>query len=184
MTKLTLYAIIALGLTGCFHAADLGQLRREIERELPEVQYEREIEMSFGPMSVGFARLVTFFVPPSWRVRGMLSEIRAVKVGVYTARHTPFRQYWGVPPRIQELLTRKNWEVALKIREGREVAWLLYRIHGQTVDQMHLVVLSDADLILVRFEGRLERLIARALQYLRDLETSGFAGWQGQWNRG
>ena len=37
MTKLTLYAIIALGLTGCFRAADLGQLRREIERELPEV---------------------------------------------------------------------------------------------------------------------------------------------------
>ena len=63
---------------------------------------------------------------------------------------------------------------------------------------MHLVVLSDADLILVRFEGRLERLIARALQYPRDLETggfagwqdphnletSGFAGWQGQWDRG
>ena len=45
MTKLTLYAIIALGLTGCFRAADLGQLRRDIERELPEVQYEREIEV-------------------------------------------------------------------------------------------------------------------------------------------
>ncbi|MCY3788953.1 MAG: hypothetical protein OXH63_09220 [Gemmatimonadetes bacterium] len=59
MTKLASYAVIALGLTGCFRAADLGQLRRDIERELPEVQYEREIEMSFGPMSVGFARLIT-----------------------------------------------------------------------------------------------------------------------------
>ena len=135
--------------------------------------------MSFGPMSVGFARLVTFFVPPSWRVRGMLSEIHAVKVGVYTARHTPFRQDWRVSPRVQELLTRKNWEVAIKVREGREVAWLLYHIRGQTVDQMHLVVLSDTDLILVRFEGRLERLIARALQYPRDLETSRLASWQG-----
>ena len=119
-------------------------------------------------------------------------------MGVYTAHHTPFRQDWRVPPRVQELLTRKDWEVAIKVREGREVAWLLYRIRGQTVDQMHLVVLSDADLILVRFEGRLERLIARALQYPRDLETggfagwqdpydletSGFAGWQGQWDRG
>ena len=95
MTKLILCAIIALSLTGCFRAADLGQLRREIERELPEVQYERQIEMSFGSTSMGFARLVTFFVPPSWWVRGMLSEIRAVKVGVYTARHTPFRQDLG-----------------------------------------------------------------------------------------
>ena len=33
MTKLTLYAIVALSLTGCFRAADLGRLRREIERE-------------------------------------------------------------------------------------------------------------------------------------------------------
>ena len=198
MTKLILCAIIALSLTGCFRAADLGQLRREIERELPEIQYERQIEMSFGPMSVGFARLVTFFVPPSWRVRGMLSEIRTVKVGVYTARHTPFRQGLGMPPQIQELLAQKNWEVAIKVRQDGEVAWLLYRIRGQTIDQMHLIVLSDADLILVRFEGRLERLLARAVQYPRglgtsrfagwqgphNLETSHFAGWQGQWDRG
>ena len=57
MTKLTLYAIIALSLTGCFRAADLGQLRRDIERELPEVQYEREIEMSFGSYECGFCSL-------------------------------------------------------------------------------------------------------------------------------
>ena len=77
MTKLNLYAIIALGLaslslSGCFHAAELGQLRREIDREMPQVEFEREIEMSLGPMSLGFARLVTFFVPPAWQVRGML----------------------------------------------------------------------------------------------------------------
>ena len=184
MTKLILCAIIALSLTGCFRAADLGQLRREIDRELPEIQYERQIEMSFGSMSMGFARLVTFFVPPSWWVRGMLNEIRAVKVGVYTARHTPSRQDWGMPSQIQELLAHKNWEVALKVRQDGEVAWLLYRIRGQTVDQMHLVVLSDEDLILVRLEGRLEHLLARALQYPRDLETSHFASWQGQWDRG
>ncbi|MDE2812680.1 MAG: hypothetical protein OXM01_06640 [Gemmatimonadota bacterium] len=44
MTKLILCAIIALSLTGCFRAADLGQLRREIDRELPEIQYERQID--------------------------------------------------------------------------------------------------------------------------------------------
>ena len=89
----------------------------------------------------------------------MLSEIHAVKVGVYTARHTPFRQgLESMPPRVQELLTRKNWEVALKVREGREVAWLLYHIRGQTVDQMHLVVLSDAGLNLGAFRGPLGAL--------------------------
>ena len=184
MTRLTLYAIVVLGLTGCFRAAELGQLRQEIERELPEVQYERQIEMSFGPMSVGFARLVTFLVPPTWRVRGMLSEIHAVKLGVYTTRRALSGHDPGMPPRIQELLSRKNWEIALKVRDGRETAWLLYHIGEQTVDRMQLIALNDEDLILVRFEGRLENLLARALQYPRVLETSLFAAWQGQWDDG
>ena len=194
MSRWALSALIALSLSGCFRAAELGRLRREIERELPPVHYERQIEMSFGQLSVGFARLVTLFVPPSWHVRGMLSEIHAVKVGVYTAHHPPYRR----DLELQKLLGRKNWDAALTVREDGDVAWLTYRIRGETVDQMHLIVLSDKDLILVRFEGRLERLLAQALQYPRDLETSRFAGWQypddletshfagwqGQWERG
>ena len=93
MTKLTLYAIIALGLTGCFRAADLGQLRRDIERELPEVQYEREIEVmppiakAIGltlPSSTAATRLGT-----NWRsIRGPITTAPAA----WHSRRRPY--YW------------------------------------------------------------------------------------------
>ncbi|NKB67173.1 MAG: BamA/TamA family outer membrane protein [Candidatus Latescibacteria bacterium] len=202
MNRLNMYATIALvclSLTGCFHATELGQLRREIDREMPQVEFEREIEMSLGPMSLGFARLVTFFVPPAWQIRGMLSEIHAVKVGVYRAnRHASLKDVptLRLPPQLQNLLADKDWELAIKARDGGEMVWLLYHIQGQTVDQVHLVALADEELVLVRFDGHLERLLARALEHpqalehpgdlahYRTLEASGFANWQGHWQSG
>ena len=120
-------------------------------------------------------------------------------MGVYRAnRRAPLQdvQAMRMPAQIQRLLADKDWEMAIKARDGQETVWLLYHIRDQTVDQVHLVALAEDELVLVRFDGRLERLIARALEHpqalehpgnlshYRTLETSGFANWQGQWRTG
>ena len=46
-------------LTGCLWTPELSQIQGEIERQLPGAQFERDVGISLGPLSLGLARFAT-----------------------------------------------------------------------------------------------------------------------------
>ena len=79
--------LVALLLSGCFHAAELAQVRADIEREMPEADFDKEVELTLGPMTLGFVRLLTAFAPFPVPVGSVCPLLRT---GVVRAQ--------GVPP--------------------------------------------------------------------------------------
>ena len=164
--------LVSLLLSGCFHAAELAQVRADIEREVPEADFDKELELTVGPMSLGFVRLLTAFVPAIREERGLLKEIDRIKVAKYRVRSMPPIEGFQPPWQIRRLLEREDWEVAVKAREQEEVFWLLYRIHGEAVRDLFVIGLNARELFLVDLEGRLDQLVAHAVE-MRPESISG-----------
>lgn len=70
----TSLGLVILLLSGCFHAAELAQVRRDIEKEVPEAHFDKEVELTLGPMTLGFVRLLSAFVPNIREERGFLKQ--------------------------------------------------------------------------------------------------------------
>lgn len=56
-----------------------------------------------------------------------------------------------------------GWEMAVRIRDDDELSWVFYRLDEDTIKELYVVVMDRDELVLVKAEGNLERLVARAL---------------------
>lgn len=174
MRKQTLWmivslAVLALFLNGCIWAPELEDLRREIEREVPGARFESEFKLTLGPTSLGFARMVTSLVPDAREANEYLTTIRRVTLAVYRTESLPSASELRLPRRVRQRMKRDGWEIAVKAREQDGMAWILYREHRNTVRDLYVIALDRNELVLVRVEGRLDRLLQKALQEHGDL---------------
>lgn len=157
--------LIAAGgtLSGCLWAPELANVRRDIERQIPQVRFDKEIELSLGPLTLALARVVTRFIPDAREARSYLRDVRRIQIAVYNAQDLPSTAGVEMPAPLRDLQA-KGWVTAVKLRDGEELVWVLYRLENDSVSELYVVSLDDEELVLVRAKGKLERLVARALQ--------------------
>jgi len=165
---LTLIAIVLLiavagAASGCLWAPDLAMVRKDIERQLPGVSFDKEIELSLGPVSLAFARMLTRVTPEAQDASGYLRDVSRIELAVYNTQDMPPAGKVTMPERLQKMTDSEGWELAVKVRDDDELAWVLYRMDGEAVRELYVVVVSDDELVMVKAEGKLERLVARAL---------------------
>lgn len=160
---LAAWLLLVPTLTGCFYSREIVHLKRDLEREYPEARFERTVIVRVGTGTFRTLGWLIQLAPDDEAelVGGYLRDIRRVKVGVYEVDNLPPLRALAIPrlPRFQE----EGWEVAVKVREDDEVAWILYRERYGTVRDLYFVVLDDEDLVVLRFEGYLQALLERAL---------------------
>jgi hypothetical protein len=161
---------LALSLSGCIWAPELEEVRRELEREIPGARFETEFKLTLGPASLGLARMMVGLVPDAEEAGRYLKDIYRVKLAVYRTESLPAIGELRLPGRLRRQLERSGWEVAVKVREKDEVVWILYREYRNTIRDIYIVVLDQDELVLVRLEGRLDRLFARAMEEHGDLQ--------------
>jgi len=155
-------ALALLAAPGCFWAPELAGVRRDIEAQLPDATFDKNIELSLGPLTMKFARLVTGLIPDAREARGYLKDVNRVEIAVYEA-HLKEPAPLRTPERLRSLLD-DGWELAVRVRETDEAVWLLYRADEESIREVFIVVLNTDELVLVRARGRLERLVAHALR--------------------
>lgn len=165
LTVIVITVLIAVigASTGCLWAPDLAMVRKDIERQLPGVSFEKEIELTLGPISLAFARLVTRMSPDAQDASGYLRDVSRIELAVYNTEDMPPATSVEMPKRLQKMQESEGWELAVRVRDDHDLAWILYRIDNDTVKELYVVVVSEKELVMVKAEGRLERLVARAL---------------------
>ena len=137
----------ALLLSGCFHAGDLTQMKRDLERDLPEAHFKRQVQFTIGPMSLGLVRLLSLVAPNIDQQRELLKEIDRVAIAVYENKGRPLFKGNKLPRAIYDLLERGRWQMAVKIREEDELIWVLYQVYNKQIRDLYLVILEDDELI-------------------------------------
>jgi hypothetical protein len=165
ITPIVIVVLIALfgASSGCLWAPDLAMVRRDIERQLPGVSFDKEIELTLGPISLAFARLITRMAPDTEDVSSYLRDVSRIELAVYNTKHMPPAKTVIMPERLQKMTDSEGWELAVKVRNDDELAWVLYRLEDETIKELYVVVVTEDELVMVKAEGKLERLVARAL---------------------
>lgn len=158
-----LLIVMAGAASGCLWAPDLAMVRKDIEHQLPGVRFDKEMELSLGPVSLAFARLLTRITPDAEDASGYLRDVSRIELAVYNTEDMPPANTVTMPERLQKMTESEGWEMAVKVRDDDELAWILYRLDDETVRELYVVVMSDEELVMVKAEGHLERLVARAL---------------------
>lgn len=155
---------LALSSSGCVWTPELARVAGELERQLPEARFDKEFSLSLGPVAIGFARLVTGMVGDDdvQHARRYLRDVSRVQVAVYDTTDMPPISNLRMPSRLAEL-EKDGWETAVKVREEDEAVWVMYRIDGDAIRDLYVVVLNDEELVLVKATGRLDRIMAKAL---------------------
>jgi hypothetical protein len=153
--------LAALSSPGCFSSPELSGVRHDLESQLPGASFDRDVELSFGPVMLAFARVITSVIPDAGDARPWLHGVSRVQIGVYDA-HVGSTSDVRMPKHLQSLLD-DGWETAVRVRDNDEAVWLLYRPDGDKVREIFVVVLDSDQLVLVKARGHLERIVAAAL---------------------
>ena len=146
---------------GCFWSSELADVRRDLEHQLPGSSFDKNVELSLGPIVMTFARVVTAAIPGAREARPYLSGLSRVQIGVYDSHFESVSEL-RMPERLQSLLS-KGWETAVRVRDNHEAVWILYRPDDDEVKEIFVLVLDDDELVMVKARGNLERLVAAAM---------------------
>jgi hypothetical protein len=157
--------LLVLPMTGCIYSREIAQTRRHIERELPGADFEREVVVNLGPLSLRTLRWFTGLGddPEARHAHLLLSDLRRVKIGVYRNTQTVASLAAVDLPQVRRL-EEDGWEPAVVLREESEVVWVYYRERRATVRDLYVVALDDKELVLARMRGHLGRFLIRAVQ--------------------
>jgi hypothetical protein len=153
--------LAVLSSPGCLWSPELAGVRADLQHQLPGSSFDKNVELSFGPVILTFARVATSFIPGAREARPYLRGVSRVQVAVYDS-HLHAMEDVHMPKRLQSLID-DGWETAVRVRDAREAVWLLYRPDGEKVREIFVVVLNDDQLVLVKARGNLERLLAAAM---------------------
>jgi len=162
---------------GCFWAPELSSVRRDLQDQLPGASFDKNVELSFGPVGLAFVRLVTGLIPDAREARPWLRDVSRVQIGVYDA-HVGSAAGLRMPKKLQSLID-DGWETAIRVHDDDQAVWVLYRADEETIKEVFIVVLDDEELVMVKAKGRLERIVAAALDqakgnhhFMRSLDRS------------
>ena len=147
---------------GCVWTPELNNIKQDIASQIPGATFEHEVSFAIGPGGMALARAVTTLVPPAREARNWLADVSRVEVAVYEVVRSELPERLQTPRRIAEMLA-DGWEMAARVRQQNEAAWVLYKLDGDSVREVFVVALDQEELVMVKVKGHLERVIARAL---------------------
>lgn len=166
-------ALLLPGVAGCLWTPELSGIQREIERQLPGAHFEKDVRLNLGPLSLGLARFVTGFIPkdmaPEAReAHDYLEEVRRVQMALYRTLELPPLQEVRLPEHLKARIVNEGWHLAVKKQSASELVWVLTREEMSLVRDIYVILLDRQHLALVRVEGRMDQLLAKAMAHRAD----------------
>jgi hypothetical protein len=159
--------------TGCLWAPELSRIQREIERQAHGAEFEKEVTLNLGPLSLGLARFATRFIPNSYvpeagEANQYLQEVRRVQMALYRTVALPPLENIRMPEHLKQMMHEQGWHLAVKTQKPDELTWVLTREKDGIIRDIYVVLLDSEQLALIRVEGRMDQLLAKAMENRAD----------------
>lgn len=147
-------------LSGCITSPDLEDVPGIFSQELKPARLETKVRLELGP---GLLSLAKFGINlTDSQAKEYLSNIRKIELGVYEVSGLPsLNKVWK---KVSRRMVQGGWQILVKSRENTNISLIFYRLKRKGIGWLYLINLDQTELVLVKVEGRLERLIEKALQ--------------------
>jgi hypothetical protein len=162
-------AALLPAVTGCLWTPELSEIQREIERQLPGARFEKDVRINLGPLSLGLARFATGFIPADMapeahEAHDYLQEVRRVQVALYRTLELPPLHKVRLPQHLEDRIRDEGWHLAVKKQQPTELVWVLTQEEKGLVRDIYVILLNTDNLALVRVQGRMDQLLAKAME--------------------
>jgi len=148
---------------------------RLLTRELKSVRPRPTFRLTLGPGTLAAVKLAVGMSDEK-EAKDYLAHIQRLQVATYEVPGLDSLSGLRFPKELERHLMKQGWQVAVKVREKNEMAWVLYRGRGRSVHSMYIIGLEPDELTLVRIDGRLEKLLAQAIKEHR-AKAKDFVGF-------
>lgn len=164
LIRIAILVAIPLLAGGCYRARSLERIAEEIAWQYPGSDFQRDFSISLGPMSLGLVRFGAGFVEEGREAREYMQGVTGVQIAVYKVNHLGSIDRAEMPSGLSDLLEDDDWQVMVKTNEPDERVWILYREDGDVVGDIHMTVLSDDELVLLRVSGHINDILDKAMK--------------------
>ncbi len=148
-------------LSGCITNPDLEDVPHIFSEELKPAKLEAKVKLELGPGFLSLAKLGVNLTDSE--AKRYLADIRKVELGVYEISGLPPLKGMSLWEEIPRKMAQRGWETLIKAKEQDEVSLIFYRLKKRGKGLIYLIDLNQTELVLVKVEGKLERLIEKAL---------------------
>ena len=160
-------SIVAFLLPGCvFVSLDFCQTRNSILDEIGNTRTETEVQFQIGSGLLSLSRMIISIADHSEdgdKATDLLRDIRNVQIGVYKLNEFNENRPLVIPPRIAKKLSKKGYEAMMKVKERDGATWVMTKMRGKRLTSLYIITLDREELVLVEIQGRLGRLIEKAV---------------------
>lgn len=166
--RLCTLALSAALLSGCLLSAPhLDPMRLDMEARIPGVKLEPGIQMHFGRMSLGLARGIARLAMDNEEeedeVMSLLRHVKGVEVAIYETDLlvADGAQRWSTY--LSEMGARRGWIPTAQVSTDDAASAVFFKFKGDQIRRVFLFTLNDEKMVMVRFKGKLDRIIADGL---------------------
>jgi len=158
-------ALVSISLTGCFKVStDVGALRDCVMKGAP-AEWEEEIEIGVGPLTLNLARAGLAFVNLEPEARSALHAVRSAEVGVYKLRSG--HQQLNLAAMLSaadKTMAGRGWDRVVGVMDRRELVAIYVPVQVRSTRNVRVCLLTvdGQELVVASARSNLEPLMALA----------------------
>ena len=158
-------ALLSIGLTGCFKVStDVGALRDSVMKAAP-VEWEEQIEIGVGPLTLNLARAGLAFVDLDSEARTALHAVRSAEAGVYKRRSGDQKlNQAAMLSAADKTMATRGWDRVVGVMDRRELVaiYVLSQATSTRNVKVCLVAVNGQELVVASARSTLEPLMEMA----------------------
>ena len=160
-----IFFLSACFLSGCILVnSDFLHTKRLILNEIGAVDVKTEFQLQIGSGLISLGGIAVSFTDSKDAICKYLRDIKNVQVGVYNLYNVDRKRPIAIPDKIGKKLSRKGYEPLVKVKERDGAVWVMTKMKGKRIESLYVIALDRSELVLVEIQGRLERLIEKAIR--------------------
>ena len=160
-----LFLFSACFLPGCILVnSDFLQTKNLILDEIGPADVKTEFQLQIGSGLISLGGLAVSFTDEKDEVCKYLKDIENVQVGLYSLEDIGRKGTLAIPDKIGKKLTKKGYEPMVRVKERDSAVWVMTKMRGKRIESLYVIAFDRNELVLVEVQGRLERLIEKAIR--------------------
>ena len=163
--------LVTIGLTGCFKvSSDVGALRDSVMKAAP-AEWEEQIEIGVGPLTLNLARAGLAFVDLEPEARTALHAVRSIEVGVYKRRSGDQKlNQAAMLSAADKTMAGRGWDRVVGVMDRRELVAIYVPAQVRSIQDVKvcLVTVNGQELVVASARSNLEPLMEMAWNRAND----------------
>ncbi|PCH62028.1 MAG: hypothetical protein COC19_03480 [SAR86 cluster bacterium] len=162
MIRTALIVMLGSMLSACFSFSDktFEPVHAALERQMPELSLKKTMALSLGSTIFNLIDLVSFNDDFDF------SKIDAVQIAVYEVVRSADMTDLNLEQSMRAIDDSLQWDTMVKVNEAEENVRILVGMNPRknSLEAMTIIVLERDELVMVKIEGKLEKVIEFAMQ--------------------